>query len=91
MPKAFAPLQFDPGEAIQIDWGLADVYENGKNVRINLFCVRLCYSCRPVVLAYHRQNSESFYDAAAKTFEIIGGVTRRVIFDSEIQDAKKLT
>ena len=82
IPRAFVPLQFDPGDAIQIDWGEADIYERGQKVRINLFCARLCYSCRPVVLAYHRQNAESFYDGIVKTFEILGGVTRRVIFDN---------
>lgn len=82
LPKAFVPLQFDPGDALQIDWGEADIYENGQKVRIHLFCARLCYSCRPVVLAYHCQNSESFYDAIVKTFDMIGGVTKRVIFDN---------
>ena len=82
MPQAFVPLQFDPGDAIQIDWGEADIYEGSCKVRINLFCARLCYSCRPVVLAYHKQNEESFHDAIVKTFEEIGGVTARVIFDN---------
>ena len=45
LPKAFVPLQFDPGDAIQIDWGEADIYESGIKTRINLFCARLCYSC----------------------------------------------
>ena len=82
LPQAFIPLQFDPGAAMQIDWGEADVYEKGCKVRINLFCARLCYSCRPVVLAYHKQNSESFYDAIVRTFSILGGVPKRVIFDN---------
>lgn len=82
LPNAFIPLQFDPGDALQIDWGEADIYENGQKVRINLFCARLCYSCRPVVLAYHRQNEESFCDAIVRTFNELGGVTKRVIFDN---------
>lgn len=82
LPKAFVPLQFDPGDAIQIDWGEADIYENGTKTRINLFCARLCYSCRPVVLAYHKQNEESFHDAIVNAFDELGGVTRRVIFDN---------
>lgn len=82
LPQAYVPLQFDPGDALQIDWGEADIYENDQKVRINLFCARLCYSCRPVVLAYHRQNAESFYDAIVRTFDILGGVTKRVIFDN---------
>ena len=30
MPQAFVPLQFDPADAIQIDWGEATVYLNGE-------------------------------------------------------------
>ena len=82
IPTAFVPLQFDPGDALQIDWGEADIYENGIRTRINLFCSRLCYSCRPVVLAYHKQNEESFHDAIVRTFDELGGVTKRVIFDN---------
>ncbi|MGF7012661.1 transposase [Lachnospiraceae bacterium PF1-21] len=81
-PKAFIPLQFDPGEAMQVDWGEATIYLKGEKLIINLFCARLCYSCRPVVLAYRRQNEESFLDAFVKTFEILGGITSRVIFDN---------
>lgn len=82
MPAAFLPLIFDPGEALQIDWGEAYVYINGKREKINLFCARLCYSCRPVVLAYHRQNEESFLDAFVRTFQILSGTPAKVIFDN---------
>lgn len=81
-PKAFIPLQFDPGEAIQVDWGEAQVYLSGKKTKINIFCARLCYSCRPIVLAYHRQNEESFLDAVVRIFDTIGGVPSKVIFDN---------
>ena len=81
-PTAFLPLQFDPGEALQVDWGEAYVYIKGIREKINLFCARLCYSCRPVVLAYHRQNEESFLDAFVRTFQTIGGVPAKVIFDN---------
>ena len=82
IPPAFLPLVFDPGEALQVDWGEAYVYIKGDRVKINLFCARLCYSCRPVVLAYHRQNEESFLDAFVRTFQILGGVPVKVIFDN---------
>ena len=89
LPKVYIPLQFSPGEAIQIDWGVADIYNKGRKERINLFCARLCFSCRPVVLAYHRQDEESFCDAIVRTFDIIGGVTDRVIFDNGRVAVKK--
>lgn len=81
-PKVFIPLQFDPGEAMQIDWGVASVYIQGIRQEVNLFCARLCYSCKPIVLAYRRQNEESFLDALQKTFMKIGGVPKKVIFDN---------
>ncbi len=46
-PKAFIPLQFEPGEA-----------------------------------SYHRQNEESFLDAFVRSFDVIGGVPSKVIFDN---------
>lgn len=82
MPIAFVPLIFDPGEALQVDWGEAFVYIKGEREKVQLFCARLCYSCRPVELAYHRQNEESFLDAFVRTFQILGGVTAKVIFDN---------
>ena len=82
MPTAYLPLVFEPGEAMQVDWGEAYVYIMGIKEKINLFCARLCYSCRPVVFAYHRQNEESFLDAFVRTFKILGGVPTKVIFDN---------
>lgn len=82
MPKAFIPLQFDCGEALQVDWGEATVYFDGEKITVNIFCARLCYSCRPFVLAYHKQNEESFLDAFVRIFEMMDGVPKRVIFDN---------
>lgn len=81
-PKAFIPLQFDAGEAMQVDWGEATVYLNNERTSINIFCARLCYSCRPFVVAYHRQNEESFLDAFVRTFGYLNGVPIKVIFDN---------
>ena len=78
----FIPLQFDPADALQVDWGEATVYLDGEKTVVNLFCARLCYSCRPVVLAYRKQNEESFLDAFVNVFNILGGATSRVIFDN---------
>ena len=82
MPSAYLPLLFDPGEALQVDWGEAFVYIKGYKEKVNLFCARLCYSCRPVVFVYHRQNEESFLDAFVRTFQVLGGVPVKVVFDN---------
>lgn len=80
--EAFVPLAFPPGDAIQIDFGEATVYLSGVKTVVNLFCARLCYSGAPLVLAYRRQNEESFLDALIQVFQYFGGVPRRVIFDN---------
>ena len=80
--KVFVPLRFAPGEAVQIDWGEATVYINGEKLVVNLFCARLCHSCTPYVIAYKRQNLESFLGAIIRTVQYYGGVPRRVIFDN---------
>lgn len=76
------PLTFRPGETVQIDWGEAKVWLGGQKLTVDLFCARLCNSCTPFVVAYRRQNSESFLEALVRTFEFFGVVPRRVIFDN---------
>lgn len=80
--EAFVPLAFPPGDALQIDWGEATVYLEGVKTTVNLFCARLCYSDAPIVLAYRRQNEESFLDAPVRVFQYFGGVPKHVIFDN---------
>jgi len=50
--KAFVPLAFDPGEAAQVDWGESYVYIDGIRKKVNVFCMRLCYSCDIFVMAF---------------------------------------
>ncbi|NLU24008.1 MAG: IS21 family transposase [Clostridiales bacterium] len=80
--EVFIPLRFQPGDSVQVDWGEATVYLNGKKVTVNLFCARMCHSCAPFVTAYWRQNLESFLDAIIRTFKYFGGVPRRIVFDN---------
>ena len=80
--KPFIPLEFSPGEALQIDWGIAKIYLNGHKMYINLFCARLCASNAPIVFAFEKQNEESFLEALVRTFEYFGGIYRRLFFDN---------
>lgn len=80
--EAFVPLAFPPGDAMQIDWGETTIHLGGVKTTINLFCARMCYSGAPLVLAYRRQNEESFLDALVRVFQYFGGVPKRVIFDN---------
>lgn len=78
----YVPLRFVPGSAMQVDWGEAAVYLGGQRMTVNLFCARLCYSCVPFVIAYCRQNLESFLDGLTRAIQFFGGVPRQVIFDN---------
>ena len=80
--EAFVPLAFPFGDAVQVDWGEVTSYIAGERIVVNIFCARLCASEAPFVIAYRRQNFESFQDALIRAFEYFGGVPRRVIFDN---------
>ena len=81
-PEAFVPLAFEPGEAVQIDWGDVGIWLAEEKIMANLFCARLCYSDAPFVAAYRRQNAESFLEALVNTLEYFGGTPKRIIFDN---------
>ncbi len=80
--SAFIILQFEPGEAIQTDFGDVYITLKGEECSIVIYCARLCYSDKFVVIAYSHQNTESFLEGTIKTFHKIGGVPQRVIFDN---------
>ena len=60
--EAFVPLIFDPGEAIQVDWGEAVVYIKDKKTNVHVFCGRLCFSAMPFVMAFPHERQEAFSD-----------------------------
>ena len=82
MPEVYVPLAFDPGEAIQVDWGKAIIILNGVKTEAHLFCMRLCHSIAPFVVAYPTEREESFLEAHVKGFEFFGGVSRDLIYDN---------
>lgn len=80
--KVFIPLSYEPGEAIQIDWGEATIYLAGKKIKVNLFCMRECYSADIYCRAFYRQNEESFLEGQIAGFEYFDGAPKRMIFDN---------
>lgn len=81
-PQADIPLEYDPGDAIQIDWGEATIYLNNQKTKVNFFCGRLCYSCDIFVQAFFSQNMESFLEAQQLMFDHFNGIPKRLIFDN---------
>ncbi len=80
--QADMPLEYDPGDAIQIDWGECTAYLDDNRTTLYFFCGRLCYSCAIFVQAFYSQNLESFLEAQQRMFDFFGGVPHRMIFDN---------
>lgn len=80
--KAFVPLDFEPGEAAQVDWGEAVVYLDGKKTRVQLFCYRLCSSAAPYVAVFPSQRNDCFIAGHVQAFNFFGGTPRRLIYDN---------
>lgn len=80
--KAFVPLEFDPGEAAQVDWGEATFYLAGKKTTCYLFCYRLCYSSAPFVVPFPSQRQEAFLAGHVMAFNFFGGVPKRIFYDN---------
>lgn len=81
-PEIFIPLAFQPGEAMQIDWGEAYAYIDSVKRKISYFCAVLNYSKAIHVSVYPDKSTESFFMAHVKAFEFFGGVPYTCIYDN---------
>ena len=80
--KVYIPLEFDPAEGAQVDWGEAVVILDGKEVTVQLFLMRLCYSRRLFMMAFPTQKQEAFFEGHVRAFHFFGGVPKRIIYDN---------
>jgi len=78
----YLPLEFDPAEYAQADWGEAEVYIADEQLTAQIFVMRLCYSRRTFARAYPTQRQEAFFDGHAQAFQFFGGVPRTVTYDN---------
>lgn len=81
-PKTFLPLEFDPAQDAQADWGEAQVVLAGVPVTIRLFTIRLCYAHRTFAMAFPTERQEAFFLGHVQAFAFFGGVPRRVSYDN---------
>ena len=81
-PPVYLPLEFDPGQDAQVDWGEAQVIMNGEQQTVQLFCMRLNYSRRLFVMAFPSQNQESFFEGHVQAFHFFEGVPHRLTYDN---------
>jgi len=81
-PKVFLPLEFEPGQDAQVDWGEAVVYIGGCQVIVQIFVMRLNYSRVRFVMAFPFQKQEAFFEGHVQAFHFFGAVPRRISYDN---------
>jgi len=82
VPEVFLPLEFEPGQDAQVDWGEAVAEISGKREKVQFFLMRLCYSRRAFAVAFPTQAQECFLSAHLQAFKHFGGVPHRISYDN---------
>jgi transposase len=80
--ELFLPLEYDPGQDAQCDWGTAVAIIGGRRQTIHVFVLRLCYSRRTFVMAFPTEQQESFLYAHVQAFHHFGGIPHRISYDN---------
>jgi len=80
--EKYLPLEFDPGQDAQVDWGEAEVMLAGKPVTVQMFTLRLNYSRARFVMVFPFQKQEAFFEGHNQAFCFLGGVPRRITYDN---------
>ena len=78
----FLPLEFDPGQDGQVDWGQGLVKFNGELTTVQVFEMRLCYSRATFMCAYPTQRQEALFDGHVRALRYFGGVPHRLTYDN---------
>lgn len=81
-PALFLPLEFEPGQDAQVDWGEAVAVIGGVRQIVQVFLMRLCFSRRTFVLAFPTQRQESFFYGHVQAFRHFGGIPHRISYDN---------
>jgi transposase len=80
--RAFVPLKFELGEAFQFDWSEERLVVGGIWRKLQVAHLKLCASRAFVLTAYPTQGHEMLFDAHTRSFQALGGVPRRGIYDN---------
>ena len=77
-PTVYLPLEFEPGQDAQCDWGEAGAIIAGRRQTVQVFVMRLNFSGRAFVMAFPSQKQESFFYGHTQAFHHFGGVPQRI-------------
>lgn len=80
--ESFVPLDFDPGEAMQVDWGDNKAWIGGVYTNVSTFVTVLPYSHAPYAVVFPDKTNPCFLEGHVRAFEWYRGVPRRCIYDN---------
>lgn len=81
-PDIFIPLDFEPGDAMEFDWGDVYAYIEKVKTKISIFCAVLPFSYGIFCAVFPNKTNVNFYAGHIMAFEHFNGVPRRCIYDN---------
>lgn len=86
--ECFVPLMSVPGEA-EADFFEAWAHMNGVRIKVHVFVLELAFSGVWFARAYPAENAESFADGHVSSFEFLGGIPSRIVYDNPCYAVKR--
>lgn len=81
--RSFLSLNFEPGEAMQLDFGdCGTLMENGRRIRLCVCAAVLCYSRLLYAKIIPSEKQEYTFTFLKEAFEFFHGVPRKLIVDN---------
>ena len=81
--RVYQEVFYEPGEAMQVDWGNCGPLKIGSTSRrVSVFVAVLCYSRMIYIEFTLSQQKAEFYRALAHALEFFDGSPRKIIFDN---------
>lgn len=81
--RVYREVFYDPGEAVQVDWGQCGRLKIGATSRrVSVLVAVLCYSRLCYIEFSLSQGKADFYRCVVHALEFFGGCARKIIFDN---------
>lgn len=81
-PEGFVPLDFEPGEMMQVDWCEVKAVIKGSIWNVPLFCAVLPYSYGIFAMAMPNMKMPCFMEAHVEAALFFRGTARRILYDN---------
>jgi transposase len=81
--RVYQEITYEPGEAMQVDWGDVGPIRVGSATRkISVFVAVLCYSKMIYIEFTLSQKKSEFYRSIVHALEFFGGTPKKIVFDN---------